>query len=280
MWLPIEVVAQRPEEVVEVGDLVAQVLSRGDRLLERLGLLVGDGAGLLLQRILLAQNVDGVVDHLDLFEQIGGAGLLIGQVVDLRRTARADLERDRRVIQWRAQRSRDRLHLGDAVGVEDGLGDPLQQDHVGGIAQVVVGLDHQQFGIEPGLGEVALGGRVADVGRGAGRQIGAGVVTRLVSRQGEQTDEGHGDRHHQDGAGPAHDGRPDAPPAPGAHRAGRLEQTEMAADAQHRRRQGQRGHQRDEDANRGGNAQALEIREPARRSDRTPRRQSSGPNPR
>ena len=32
VWLPIEVVAQRPEEVVEVGDLVPQVLRRGDRL--------------------------------------------------------------------------------------------------------------------------------------------------------------------------------------------------------------------------------------------------------
>src|SRR5206468_10359691 len=44
VWLPIEVVAQRPEEIVEVGDLVAQVLGSRDRLLERLALLVGDGA--------------------------------------------------------------------------------------------------------------------------------------------------------------------------------------------------------------------------------------------
>ena len=83
MWLPVEVVAQRPEEVIEVGDLVSQVLGRGDRLLECLGLLVGDGAGLLLKRILLPQNVDGRVDRVDLLEQIGGAGLLKGQVLDL-----------------------------------------------------------------------------------------------------------------------------------------------------------------------------------------------------
>ena len=68
MRLPIEVVAQGPEEVVEVSDLVAQILGRGDRLLECLGLLVGGGAGLLLQRILLSQDVDRVVDHVDLFE--------------------------------------------------------------------------------------------------------------------------------------------------------------------------------------------------------------------
>ena len=36
----------------------------------------------------------------------------------------------------------------------------------------------------------------------------------------------------------------------------------MAADAQHRRRQGQRGHERDEDTDRSGNAEALKIREP------------------
>ena len=52
-----------------------------------------DGAGLLLQRILLPQDVDRVVDDADLLEQIGGAVLLIGQVVDLRRALRADLER-------------------------------------------------------------------------------------------------------------------------------------------------------------------------------------------
>ena len=68
MWLPIEVVAQRPEEVVEVGDLVAQILSHGDGLLKRHGLLVRHGAGLLLQRILLPQDVDRVVDDADLLE--------------------------------------------------------------------------------------------------------------------------------------------------------------------------------------------------------------------
>ena len=59
-----------------------------------------------------------------------------------------------------------------------------------------------------------------------------------------------------------------------------FEQTEMAADDQQGRRQGQRRHHCDEDADSGGNAKALEIREPGEASDRTPRRQSSGPNPR
>ena len=145
--------------------------------------------------------------------------------------------------------------------MEDRLGHPLQDEHVGRITQIVIGLDHQQFGIESGLGEMALGGRVAGIGRGTGRHVGAGVVTRLISRQGEQTDQGHRDRHHQDGSGPAHDGRADAPPAAGAHRAAGVEQTEMAPDGQHRRRQGQRGHQRDQDTDCRGNTQGLKIRE-------------------
>ena len=101
---------------------------------EGLGLLVGNGAGLLLQRILLPQNVYRVVDHVNLFQQVGPTGLLKRQIVDLRRAARADLEWYRRVVEGRAQRTGDRLHLRDAVGVEDRLGDALQQDHVGGIA--------------------------------------------------------------------------------------------------------------------------------------------------
>ena len=57
--------------------------------MERLGLLVGAGAGLLLQGVLLPQDVDALFDHVGLFEQVGGAGLLIVQVLDLRRVLRA-----------------------------------------------------------------------------------------------------------------------------------------------------------------------------------------------
>ena len=163
-------------------------------LAEGLGLFVGGSGGLLLQRVLLAQDVDRGVDHVDLLEQIGRTGLLNGKVCDLRRASRTDLEGDRRVVQRRAQRSGDGLNLGDAVGVEDGLGDALEQDHVGGVAQIVVGFDHQQFGIQPRLREVPLGGRVADIGRGVGGHVVAVVVVRLVARQGEQADECDGDR--------------------------------------------------------------------------------------
>ena len=65
---PVEVVAQRPEEVVEVGEVVAHFVDRRDGVVERLGLLVGGGGAGLLQRQLLLQDVDGVADLVDLFE--------------------------------------------------------------------------------------------------------------------------------------------------------------------------------------------------------------------
>jgi hypothetical protein len=62
------------------------------------------------------------------------SGLLKGKVVDLSGAARADLERDRRVVEGRAERTGDRLHLSDTVAVKDPLGDTFQQNHVGGVA--------------------------------------------------------------------------------------------------------------------------------------------------
>src|SRR6202040_3182504 len=152
--LPIEIVAQRPEEVVEIGDLVAQVLRYFDGLVKRFNLVVRGGGALLLQAILLPQNADRLVDLGDLFEQVGSAVLLVFEVFDLPSALRTDLKRDRRVVQWGSQRAGDGLHLVDAGRVEDGLGHSLQQDHVGWIPQITIGLDHQQFGIELGLREV------------------------------------------------------------------------------------------------------------------------------
>ena len=73
---------------------------------------------------------------------------------------------------------------------------------------------------------------------------------------------GNGDRHQQDGDGPADDGCANAPPALGAHGPAGFEQTEMATDDQKGRCEGQRRHHCDEDADSGGNTQAIEIREP------------------
>ena len=261
---PVEVIAKRPEEVVEVSDLVAQIVNRGDGVVKRFGLFVGGGGGLLLQGILLAQNGERLVYLRGLFEYVGRAVLLVFQVLDLAEALRAELKRYRAVVERGAQRPRHGLHHGDTGGVEDRLGHPLQDEHVGRVTHIVIRLDHQQFGIQPGLSEVPLSSRVADNGRGVGRQVVARVVTRLVSRQGEQTNQGHGGCNHEDGSGPAHDSRADPPPSPGAHLAFRVERPEMTSHGQHRGGQGQGGHQRSKDAYCGRNSQAVKVRQPGK----------------
>ncbi|WP_156746079.1 MMPL family transporter, partial [Mycobacterium sp. 1423905.2] len=57
--------------------------------------------------------------------------------------------------------------------------------------------DHEQFGLQPGPGKVPLGRRVTDVGRCAVGHVRTRVVTRLVTRQRDQTDEGQRAGRHQ-----------------------------------------------------------------------------------
>ena len=97
------------------------------------------------------------------------ARLLERQVVDLPALP-ALIWNGSTVVSRRAQRTGDRLHLRDDRRCGRRLRDAFQQDHVGGIAQIVVGFDHQQFRVQPRLGEVPFGGRVTDVaGALAGR---------------------------------------------------------------------------------------------------------------
>ena len=93
MRLPIEIVAQRPEKVVEIGNLVAQVLRYCDGLVKRFNLVVRSDGALLLQGILLPQNADRFVDLGDLFEQVGRAVLLVFEILDLAGALRTDLDR-------------------------------------------------------------------------------------------------------------------------------------------------------------------------------------------
>jgi hypothetical protein len=60
-------------------------------------------------------------------------------------------------LNWRAEGSGDALHPFDAGHAEDGSGNLVQDQHVGGIAQIVVRFDHQQVRVQTGLGEVLIG---------------------------------------------------------------------------------------------------------------------------
>ncbi|SKU31124.1 Uncharacterised protein [Mycobacteroides abscessus subsp. abscessus] len=57
---PIKIAANRPEEVIEIRDLIAQVIGRCDRVVKVLGLGVGSGGELFLQGVLPVQNVDRI----------------------------------------------------------------------------------------------------------------------------------------------------------------------------------------------------------------------------
>ena len=165
VWLPVEIVAQRPEEVVEVGDLVAQVLDVAT-VWWNASTCSWVAAELACCKRTCCFRMSMVLEISSAcLEQVRGAVLLVAEVHDLAGALRADLKRNGAVGDRGAQGPGDRLHQGDTGGMQDGLGDALEDQHVRRVAHVVIGLDHQQFGVEPGLREVAFRGRVADVGR-------------------------------------------------------------------------------------------------------------------
>ncbi len=85
-----------------------------------------------------------------------------------------------------AQRPRDALHHCDAFDPEQRLGNPVEHDHVGWIAHVMVRLDRHDVGIEPGCAEVLFFGcGVANVGRHVVGNVVPVVIARLVADHGE-----------------------------------------------------------------------------------------------
>ncbi|SKU18226.1 Uncharacterised protein [Mycobacteroides abscessus subsp. abscessus] len=180
--LPVEIVSDGPELIVEVGDLVPQILCHRDGLLEPLGLFMCDGGTLFLQRQLLSQHGDGVRHLVGLLRKIQRLILLLGKIHQLAGARCADLKRDGRVGDWCAEGAGDRLDQGHTAGMENGFGDAFQQHHAGRIAHIEVGFDHQKFGVEARDGEMAFGGGIADVRRDRARHVDAAVVGGPVSR--------------------------------------------------------------------------------------------------
>ena len=143
------------------------------------------------------------------------------------------------------------------------LADPLEKDHVRGVAHVVIGFDHQQLRVEPRLGEVAFGSRVPDVGGRRGGHIRAGIVNRSCIQAARAGRSGPA-RSTRRGTGPGH--RTMAVPMRRQPRVrvARLGSSspKWLADDQHRGAQGQRGRQRHQHAEGGGHAKALEVGQP------------------
>ena len=101
--------------------------------------------------VLLLQDVDRDVRRIDRFELVGQLIPLERQVHVARLTLDARLERNRAVLDRNAQRPGDVLHHRNALGVHDVSRHRVQDQHVGGVPHVVVGVDHQDVGVHPGL---------------------------------------------------------------------------------------------------------------------------------
>ena len=262
MRFPIEVVTDRPEEIVEIGDVVAQLVGVQDRLLGLRHHVVGDAHQLRHELVLALHVVDGGLEFVAHLQHVLHAVLHVGHVQLLGGAGHADDERNRGVLDRGALRAGDGLHPAHTGNVEDVLGDLVDDEHVGGVPKIVIGFDHQHLGIHPGLREMAVSGLVTLVGRDPGGQIVTVVVARDVGRQRQQTDQGHRDRGDQDRSRPTHHRRADFPPTAGFHGALGVEEAEMASDGEDCGCHRQRRHHRDQHADSQRDAETLEVRQP------------------
>ena len=107
---PVEVAADRPPGVLEVGDVIAQFF--GD-CLHFLGLadhLVRGGGELLHEAVHVPHPVHGVLELIGLLEHVVHPGLLELHRLYLPGVLHAELERNRRVLHRGALGARNRLH--------------------------------------------------------------------------------------------------------------------------------------------------------------------------
>ena len=225
---PVEVVADRPEEVVEVGDAVPQVLHVANHAAHLHDHVVGDVGHLLGEVLHPLHLIDGGLHIVGLGEHLRRQILVVLLRELLGGALHADQERDRGVLDRGALRAGDGLHPGDALDGEDGLGDLVDDEEVRRVAQVVVALDHQHLGVHPGLGEVPVGRGVPLVGRGVRRQVVAVVVVGPVSGQRQQADQRQCHRPDQDGSRPPDHRRGDLAPTADPHRPFGFQQAEAA----------------------------------------------------
>ena len=184
--LPVEVIAQRSEEVVEIGYVIAQF---GDVD----GHVVGSCPPCCASSRSSAPSTrsSGSSCRWSSASRRPAPACrpsvfcMYERFIVLEGAAHADLSRNRAELQRLTLRTRDRLHPSDAGHLGHGLGDPLDHQEVRRVAKVVIGFDEQQFGVHPGDGEMSFSRCESLVRRQVGGQVLAVVVARLVARQGE-----------------------------------------------------------------------------------------------
>src|SRR6202012_2547656 len=108
--LPIEAAANRPEEIIEVRDVIAQRLGDLHGFFCELGGFVRGVAELLRGLHLLMQSCHRLMELGCLLQQVLRLLLLVVLGLDAARGLRAHLKTEGAVVQWVTQRPGDRLH--------------------------------------------------------------------------------------------------------------------------------------------------------------------------
>ena len=207
----VEVAAQRPERVVEIGDVVAHLVGDRHRVFCA-GYVMSRSDQLVHQNVHALQRFDGSAELVGQLGHVIQPALGDLQVLQLSGILHAEQERNRGVLERCALRPRNALHPSDSLDAEDALGQLVQDQEVRRIAHVVIGLDHQHLGHHARLREMPLRGGHSDVAGGVLRYVVAVDVAHLVTRQREQADHGDRARRGENRCRPTHDGGAHSPP--------------------------------------------------------------------
>ena len=146
---PVQVIAEGPEEVIEIGYVITQFGDVDGHVVGLAHHAVRRRAHLFHQHDHPVHRVDGLLHVVGLHLHQGHHSLHVRAVHFLERAAHRKLSRNRAELQGLTFRAGDRLHPSDAGHLGHGLGDPLDHQEVRRIAKVVISFDEQHFGVHP-----------------------------------------------------------------------------------------------------------------------------------
>ena len=163
VWFPIEIITNRPRDIVEIRQMVPDFVQRGLHFVHVAEHVMSRVAHLAHQVVHPLHRADHRTEVVAHFEHVGRPILHELKVFLYRNRLSTDLERYRRVLDRAAQWPGDALHHRDSRRTKDFFGKPVQNDHVAGVPHIVITFDHEDIGIHRGSAEMALGGRISDI---------------------------------------------------------------------------------------------------------------------
>ncbi|VBA34385.1 hypothetical protein LAUMK136_00675 [Mycobacterium attenuatum] len=264
MFLPVKIATNRPEEILEIGDVIPQGVRDIRQIMGEMvhvDRIVDDCTHEFVHGV---HGRNGDIHRLYLYQHVVHTGFHELHIFGVRYALHADDKWYRSVLDGGPQRPGNRFDLFDTATVINVLGYLVQHQHVHRITHIVIGLDHQHLGVQPSPRKMPTRRRIADIGRHAGRHELAQIVGCLVAGQRQQTDKGDHARGSQNRPGPADNRRSHAPPSPGVQSPLGVEKPEEAADGQHGGPEGERRKNGDKHAYRTRRTERIEIRQPGK----------------